>query len=312
MDIPSAPVWALVLAGGDGIRLRSLTARIIGDYRPKQFCPLFGRETLLDRTLRRIDLLVRFDRQVVAVSRPHETYYAYLQRKLMPGRLVVQPENRDTGPAILYSLLRVLDLAGDVPVAVFPSDHYVADDRAFMECAKKALEVVRARPDLVVLLGIEPSYPETDYGWIEPAGVPLPIGGNVVFPIRGFWEKPSASLAHHLMRRGALWNSFVMAGWLSTFLALIEAAAPDLTRAFEPVRVTLASRDESAALERVYAMLPSMSFSHRVLTRASRHMVTMPAPGVEWSDWGRPKRVFACLHRAGAQPPWLTRLAMAN
>jgi mannose-1-phosphate guanylyltransferase len=116
---------------------------VAGDARPKQFCPLLGPETLLERTRRRVDLLVRFDRQVVAVSRPHEAHYRYLHGELMPGRLAVQPENRDTGPGILYALLRVKHLAGNVPVAVFPSDHYVDDDHRLILYVRRALRSCR-------------------------------------------------------------------------------------------------------------------------------------------------------------------------
>ena len=137
MSARAVAPWAVILAGGDGVRLQPLTMMVAGDARPKQFCPLLGPETLLERTRRRVDLLVRFDRQVVAVSRPHEVHYRYLYGELMPGRLAVQPENRDTGPGILYALLRVKHLAGNVPVAVFPSDHYVDDDHR--------LDLVRAQ-----------------------------------------------------------------------------------------------------------------------------------------------------------------------
>jgi mannose-1-phosphate guanylyltransferase len=104
--------WALILAGGDGWRLQPLTETITGGPRPKQFCPLMEGETLLDHTRRRADLLVRGDRQVVVVTRKHEAHYQYLREELAPGRLVVQPANRGTGPGIVYPLLRILELAG--------------------------------------------------------------------------------------------------------------------------------------------------------------------------------------------------------
>ena len=101
------PPWALLLAGGEGRRLRSLTKQISGDARPKQFCPIFDGETLLDRTRRRADLLSRMDHQVVVVTRSHARYYAALAHELAPGRLVEQPQNAGTGPGILFPLLRI-------------------------------------------------------------------------------------------------------------------------------------------------------------------------------------------------------------
>lgn len=299
--------WAVILAGGDGIRLRSLTARVVGDCRPKQFCPLVDRESLLDRTWRRVDLLFRFDRQVVAVSRPHEGYYGYLNRKLMPARLVVQPANRDTAPGVLYALLRIADLAGEVPVAVFPCDHHVSDDLAFMRHVRRAIEVIHARPEFVVLLGIEPSFPETEYGWIERADIALPLDGDPVFPILRFWEKPPAAVAQRLMHRGCLWNSFVMTGRLSTFLDLIELTAPELIAAFEPVRSVQGASEEWSAAERVYRTLPGDELRPRGSGAGVRLFGDEAGQGGEWSDWGSPKRVLASVQRAARRPAWVVR-----
>src|SRR5688572_20120512 len=146
MMISFSPPWALILAGGDGSRLRSLTSQISGDPRPKQFCPIVDGETWLDRTRRRVDLLTRADQQVVVVSRPHEPYYRGLAEELAPDRLVVQPSNIGTGPGVLYPLLRIQRLAGNVTVAVFPSDHYMSDDAAFIEYVRTAQELVEGRP----------------------------------------------------------------------------------------------------------------------------------------------------------------------
>jgi hypothetical protein len=87
----------------------------------------------------------------------------------------------------------------------------------------------------MVLLGIEASSPETEYGWIEPAWPHGPVGSVQVFRIRRFWEKPSPSRAGALFSNGCLWNSFVMAGRVSGFIKLIEAGAPDLVMASEVV-----------------------------------------------------------------------------
>jgi mannose-1-phosphate guanylyltransferase len=291
--------WVLILAGGDGERLRPLTRRFAGDDRPKQFCPLLDGETLLDRTRRRADLLVRPDRQVVVVTESHAAWYRPLLADLLPGRLVVQPRNRNTGPGILYPLLRVQELAGDVPLAVMPSDHDVSDDALFMRHVADAVDASGEREDRVVLLGVEPATAETDYGWIEPDPSGLPGDGATLYAIRRFWEKPDPALAQTLLERGCLWNSFVMAGRVSAFLSLFRLAVPDLVEAFAPLRRAAGTAVEAAAAAAVYAALAPVNFSARVLAGRPERLAVLRVKDVEWNDLGHPSRVMASLGRRG-------------
>lgn len=308
--MPTAP-WVLILAGGDGARLKPLTRAITGDPQPKQFCPLLDGETLLDRTRRCVGLLAPLDRQVVVVTRTHAVYYRSLVGDVAPDRLVVQPENRGTGPGLLYPLLRIAELAGDVPVAVFPSDHFVDDDAAFIGAVAPALDAVHSPPVPVLLIGIEAHAPETEYGWIEAARRPLPIDGAVVFPIRRFWEKPSLEIALSLLSRGCLWNSFVMAGRVSAFLDLIAGGMPEVFRAFQPLRRVLGTRREQREAERIYATLAEANFSERVLVPAAPRLGVVRVNGVEWSDLGNVERVLETIRRTGRRPGWLDRVVLS-
>jgi mannose-1-phosphate guanylyltransferase len=307
MQATAAPPWALILAGGDGTRLRTLTRLISGDARPKQFCRLLDGETLLERTQQRVGLVSRLDRQVVVVTRAHEPFYSGLVADLAPGRLVVQPANRGTAAGILYPLLRIAQLAGDVPLAIFPSDHFIDDDLVFMNVVRRALQAATARPGLVVLLGIEAATAEPEYGWIEPAARPLPTDGEPVFPVRRFWEKPSPDLARKLFARECLWNSFVMVGHVGAFLDLIAAGVPELRQAFEPVRRSVGSAREATVAEQVYAGIPELNFSEQVLVPAAGRIGVARVKGVDWSDLGNPKRVLATISRHG-----LPRLPIAR
>jgi mannose-1-phosphate guanylyltransferase len=158
----------------------------------------------------------------------------------------------------------------------------------------------------VALIGIEPSSAESDYGWIEPAPVSLATA-RAAFPVVQFVEKPSASEGRELIARGCLWNSFVMTGRVDAFLDLIARAVPDLFHAFDTVRKALGTPAEDAELARVYASLPKISFARHVLARARARLVTVRARGVDWSDWGSPRRVVASLREMQADAPWLGR-----
>lgn len=291
---------AIILAGGEGKRLRALTRQVAGDDRPKQFCRLLGGETLLERTRRRAARLIPAGRTLFCVTRAHERFYGPALADIGPGALVVQPENRGTAPAILYSLLRLpgARLAG--PVVLLPSDHFFSDDQAFMTRVQGAVDAVRGRPDLVVLLGIVPDHPEPGYGWIEPAE-PL-LGRWPLYRVRRFWEKPPLTVATDLQRRGGLWNSFVIVARPAALLRLIGSAAPALLAAFEPARSRIGTPWEDPAVRSVYRDLASLDFSKEVLERLPEMLAVLPIHGVGWRDLGEPKRVAATQRELQWQP----------
>src|SRR5579875_1343400 len=294
---------AIVLAGGDGTRLRDLTCRIAGRYVPKQFCPLPGRSTLLEQTLERVSLAVAPEHTWTVVNCRHECFYAPLLRHLSRSRLVEQPDNRGTAVAILYALLRMAQIAPQAAVALFPSDHFFDDDAGFMRHVEHAFEAVEQRPEQTVLLGIEPDHPEPGYGWIE-RGSPLSGHQREIFRVRRFWEKPPTQIAAELMARGCLWNSFVMVGRLSTLLSLIIVAQPELYAAFRPIRAELGKRREQACVRALYTRLASHDFSAQILARHPANLAVLPVHGVAWSDLGEPQRVMETLLQIGVQPRW--------
>jgi mannose-1-phosphate guanylyltransferase len=293
---------AIILAGGEGSRLRSLTRKIAGQDIPKQFCPIFGTETLVEQTLRRVALKIEPRLTSVVVTRTHERLYTSILAGMPSRNLVVQPQNRGTAPAILYSLLRLAEIAPQAKVAIFPSDHFVGDDQNFMRHVEIAFTATASRPELTVLLGIAPQWPESSYGWIEPGTA---IGDTPVFTVRCFWEKPRTDLARELLYRGCLWNSFVMVGHLSALLGLFLTALPELYLAFKKIRPVVDTTFEEKTIERLYADLRSTGFSEQVLAERPVNLAVLPVRGIEWSDLGEPRRVMDTIARTGIRPQWL-------
>jgi mannose-1-phosphate guanylyltransferase len=295
--------WAVILAGGDGTRLKCLTRKIAGDERPKQFCSVLGNQTLLEETQQRAALALSRERTLYVVNRAHEQFYASILAREPAQNILVQPSNRGTAPAILYSLLRIAAVDPKALVAFFPSDHYISDNDRFMAHIRTALDTARTRLDLVILLGLDPESPEVEYGWIEPTA---PIAGHPrLFGVRRFWEKPNPLLAQVLQLQGCLWNSFVMVGAVQKLIDIIESAVPELYRSFACLSPLFGSRGETRAVSKLYERIEEINFSHQVLALRPERFAVVKVTGVRWNDLGEPKRVMASLNIAGVRPRWL-------
>jgi len=293
--------WAVILAGGDGTRLKSLTRRIIDDERPKQFCPVMGDVTLVEETQRRVALELAKERTLFVVNRFHEPYYAGILGDTPASNLIEQPRNIGTAPAILYSVLKIAAVDPQAMIGFFPSDHYVSDNTKFMAHIRSAFETAHVGQDLVILLGVEPESPETEYGWIEPAQA---IQGHRQLPrVRRFWEKPSSGLAAVLQLRGCLWNSFVMVASARALIDIIASATPALYNAFASAMRLFGTDDEPTMMQKLYVLLGEINFSDRVLALVPAQLAVLKVTGIKWSDLGEPNRVLASIQLAGLRPP---------
>ena len=292
---------AMILAGGDGVRLSSFTREVFGYHLPKQFCPLFEGKTLLEQTISRVSLLVPSSQTLTVLNRAHRQFYTPLLSGTPSRNLFIQPENRGTAPAILCALLRLAETGHTGPVAIFPSDHYISNDFLFMQHVYTAMRAVDSSPQLNVLLGIAPDGPETEYGWIEP-GSPLSLPGagiGTISRIRRFVEKPSPEVARELYNRHHLWNSFVLIANTTTLLSLIAKALPELYDALSGIRPFFGGAAEGEILQTIYHQLPSADFSASVLAAFPAEFSVLPVKGVSWSDLGDPKRLVAAISNPG-------------
>jgi mannose-1-phosphate guanylyltransferase len=288
--------WGVILAGGDGKRLRPLTRLVTGDDRPKQFCPLLdGGKTLLDQTRLRTARVVSTGQTLFVLNRCHRNLYRRQLRGVPSSRLVVQPANRGTLPAILWSLARVLQLDERAIVGFFPSDHYYSREEVFVRGVVDAYDLAQEHPESVILLGAEPSSPETGYGYIEPAGPPARSLHPHLAQVVRFWEKPSADIASRLIDCNCLWNTFVMVGAAGAFLDLIRSTAPELYQAFEPALRSDTRTGKRETFTAVYARIPAFDFSGCVLVNGMDRLRVLNLGDAGWSDLGDPERILSAL-----------------
>ena len=301
--------YAVILAGGEGTRLRPITQAIAGDDRPKQFCKILGDKTLLDLTRERTNSDVPAANTFFSLTKKHERFYDPLLANLDEGQMVIQPEGRGTAPAILYSLFRIAKVNPTATVAFFPSDHYFSDDASFMNHVSAAFDMARSNATSIVLLGIEAEKPETSYGWIEPANSLFGDLAKAVTRVKRFWEKPTFGVAKHLHASGCLWNSFVMVGRVDTFLEMFKKHLPELFRMFSAASKLMGTNQETAVIRSIYDWIEEINFSSEVLENSSGELLVMRVRNVGWSDWGEPARVIDTLNSLGVQPQWLQALA---
>jgi mannose-1-phosphate guanylyltransferase len=290
--------WGVILAGGDGKRLLPLTRRIAGDNRPKQFCAIMDGETLLAQTRRRVVRMIEPQHTLLVVTKQHECFYANQLADTTSCTLLIQPCNQGTAPAILYSLFHLRESDPSAVVGFFPSDHHFANDEAFIAHVDSAFEAAESS-GRVVLLGIAPSGPEVEYGWIEPAAPLTNHAFGTVFEVSRFWEKPQLSLASALMERGCLWNSFVMVGHVNAFLNLVRRTLPDLVELFDSIRPSLLTQMEPAALLRIYSDMSPSNFSVDVLAARPNDLAVLSGGNLGWSDLGEASRVLSILGCSG-------------
>jgi mannose-1-phosphate guanylyltransferase len=297
LDSSTAHLWAVLLAGGDGVRLRGLTRRIAGDSRPKQFCRIVGEQSLFRETRTRLDPLFIRGRQVLVFSRAHERYYGDDLTDAADSCVLEQPLNRGTGVAIIVALLCILQRDHDALAAFFPCDHFYADHESFRLTIRSAVECAQHNPESIILVGADAEYPETDYGWIEPGVV---VSNTTVGPlsrVSRFWEKPSLQQAHALLRGGSLWNTFVTVGRATTFIEMLCSQVPEAVLA-------LSRAMAENTLNVAYASLDTVDFSRDVLASLPHRLLVLRDHLSGWADLGSPTRVLNTLSRNGIQPRW--------
>ncbi|MEM7240135.1 MAG: mannose-1-phosphate guanylyltransferase/mannose-6-phosphate isomerase [Pseudomonadota bacterium] len=270
-------ITPVLLCGGSGTRLWPLSRK---SY-PKQFVPLTGAQSLFQASALRLSgdgfaaplVVTGSDFRFIVGEQLHGA-------GLAPSAILIEPEGRNTAPAVLAAALSLAD-DPDRLMLVAPSDHVVPDAAAFRAAVAAGAEAARAGQ--LVTFGIRPDRPETGYGYLELGGQAL---GAAPVPLRRFVEKPDAARAAEMLAAGTyLWNAGIFLFRVRTILAAFETHAPGL---LDPVRRAVAGATGDLDFTRLdpeaWAGAEEISIDYAVMERAS-NLSVVPYDG-GWSDLG--------------------------
>ena len=287
--------WVILLAGGEGSRLRGRCVCGVTFDRPKQFCQVAGEHTLLEMAIERARRITDESRILLLVCDSHRAWWEPELKHLPASNVLSQPAHRGNGIAIFHALFQILRQDKNPIVAVLPSDHAADDEEALGRAIHRAADAARRWSGPVVLLGMTPERAEPDYGWI----VPGPASPDLTRGVEEFVEKPPTHEARKLMERGGLWNSFIFTSTAIGLLRLFDEARPDLLEKY-PESLLHPGRDV-AALNRYYARLPEIDLGRDVLARAAHRLRVLPVEACGWTDLGTPARVEEWLDRRASR-----------
>ena len=302
-------LWAIVLAGGEGVRLRPLVRHVCGDERPKQYVPLLDSRTLLRQTVDRAAQLVPAERIIVVTLQDHATYVANELRAGQTFRILVQPEGRGTAAGVLFPAHWIQAQDPEAVVVVFPSDHYIQEEALFVGHLADVASFIGRHHDRIVLVGAQPTDPETEYGWIEPGERVGWLATTPVYQIRGFREKPSAEVARTLFASGSLWNTMIFGARASALIEAGRQCIPQLHERLARLPVFLGTEHEPWAIRHAFSLAPTANFSRAILQVCPDNLVVSKVPGLTWCDLGTPERVMKTVSALGLTPPWLEHLS---
>ena len=276
-------VWAVILAGGEGSRLATLTRDPSGQLVPKQFCSLAGGQSLVDEALSRASFIAPRERNCIVVSEKHRHFWNSARRALGADNVVEQPLNRGTGIGVLLALTHILKRDPNARIVLLPADHYVKDEATLGATLRFVVSKLSHHRSSILLVGIKPQGVDPDMGYVVPAH-PDRAG---VRPIKRFVEKPDPQSARMLITAGAVWNSFILAADGSTLLKIMSERLGWIVPALWST--------PAAQRGALYRNFPNVDFSRDILQGNEGNLLMVTAPDCGWNDLGTPSRLARVL-----------------
>lgn len=271
-------LYALILAGGKGTRLYPLSRA----SNPKQFLKLINNKSFLRNTVDRIKPIVDKDNIYVVTNEDYVEKVKAELCELDPSNIIVEPSNKETATCIGLSAVKLLKKDKDAVLMVFPSDHYIDKEKLFLDTLEQAVEVCERRRGIVTI-GIQPSRPETGYGYIQ-MGDRLNTG-MVTYKVERFTEKPNITVAKDFLMKGNyLWNSGMFIMRADVLLREIEKYLPKLYKSLIEIYQHIGLEDEEEVIKHHYNIIDGISIDFGVMQKTRKGYVIKCE--FEWDDIG--------------------------
>lgn len=276
----AAPFFAVIMAGGGGTRLWPLSRQ----KRPKQLLPLFNGRSLFREAVERLAPLFSVERILVVTNAALLPALRKEAPQLPRANFLCEPEPRNTAPAIALATAEIEHRSGSAVMACLTADHYIVEEARFRAALLAARDV--AQQGYLVTLGIDPTCPETGYGYIERGNLLGRFADFEVHAVAAFREKPSMEAARSYLADGRhSWNSGMFIWKTEDIEAEFRRQLPAAGKALEEMRSALGTGQAKRVIERVWASMPKQSLDYSIMEGAERAAV-ISVPGLGWTDVG--------------------------
>jgi len=281
--------YCIIMAGGIGSRFWPMSRNNF----PKQFIDILGTgKTLIRQTYERF-LSVCPKENIYIVTNESYLDHVYDQiPELNKDQVLAEPQRRNTSPCIAYASMKIYSLNPDANLVVAPSDHVITDEKKFHQAILKGLEFT-ANHDSLLTIGINPSRPDTGYGYIQFNGDDNSEEFKIS-KVKTFTEKPNLEMAKFFLKSGEfLWNAGIFLWNAKTILKAFEDLMPDMYTLFHEGKEKLNTKDEAEYIKNAYTQCKNISIDYGILEKAKNVFVLSAEFG--WSDLGTWKSLYEQL-----------------
>lgn len=269
--------YAVLMAGGVGSRFWPVSTVQF----PKQFHDMLGAgETLIQKTFSRLSKLIPKENILVLTNDIYNDLVLEQLPDLCQDQVVLEPAMRNTAPCILYATLKIKKLNPDAVMVVAPSDHWIEDENAFLDNLQKAFDCA-LKQEVLMTLGIQPTFPNTGYGYIEFNKQDT----NLIKKVSQFREKPDYATAKTFLSSGNfLWNAGIFIWTVEAVLNAFRKFQPQMYQLFKEGYNHYNNPEEKEFIEENYTKADNISIDYALMENAE-NVYVLPA-SFDWNDLG--------------------------